>query len=97
MARLVRIIRASKLSSILKYFTSSESTEAVQQFLTKYAGVTRLFSILFVVILLNHFTACMWYFTAKIDNFGHDTWIYRYGFENEPKIRLYIICLYWSL
>jgi hypothetical protein len=39
----------------------------------------------------------MWYFTAKLDNFSPDTWIYRYELENEPKSRLYIVCLYWAL
>lgn len=28
-------------------------------------------------LLLTHLFACLWFFAAKIDDFGPDTWVYR--------------------
>ena len=97
MARLSRIIRASKIGKILKYFTSEENMESISALLAKYQGITRLASALFVVLILCHFTACMWYFSAKLSEFGPDTWIVRYGLEDETVWRKYLFGLYWAL
>jgi uncharacterized protein (UPF0147 family) len=39
----------------------------------------------------------MWYFSAKIEQFSVDTWVFRYGLENEPASRLYLIGLYFAI
>ena len=97
MARLTRIMRASKIAGLLKHFGSAEEAEKLRNFLARYAGVTRIGSAIFMVLLLSHFTACMWYFTAKIEDFHYDTWVWRYGMENEPNNRLYLMGLYFAI
>lgn len=97
MARLTRIMRASKIAGLLKSLGSGEMAEKIQSFITKYAGVTRIGSAVVIVMLLSHFTACMWYFTAKIENFSYDTWVWRYGVENDPKSYLYLMGLYFAI
>lgn len=44
-----------------------------------YNGITRLFGAVFTILILGHFTACMWYFIAKLDSIGPDTWVVRQG------------------
>lgn len=97
MARLTRIMRASKIAGLLKHFGSAEEAEKIREFLARYAGVTRIGSAIFIVLLLSHFTACMWFFTAKLENFNYDTWVWRYGMENEPNFRLYLMGLYYAI
>jgi hypothetical protein len=97
MARLSRIFRVSKIVGIAKYFAGSESMEKVQNFLKMYQGITRLIGAVFIVLLLAHFTACMWYFSAKLDNFNPDTWVMRYGYQDESSGELYLICLYFAI
>lgn len=97
MARLTRIFRASKIINVMKHISTSESMESFVNFLKMYAGVTRLITAIFVVLLITHFTACMWYYSARLDDFNPDTWIVRYNFQNDSKSKQYISALYWSL
>jgi hypothetical protein len=44
-----------------------------------------------------HLAACFWYFTAKLDGFNPDTWVARYGLENDSDADLYMTAFYWAL
>ena len=96
MARLARIARATKIFGVFKYFTDSETMDSILTFLNRYQSVTRLFGTLFIVFLLSHFTACMWYYTAKLDNFNPDTWVVRGGYRDETDGTLYLISFYFA-
>ena len=96
MARLSRIARATKIFGVFKYFTDSDTMESILAFLNRYQSVTRLFGTLFIVFLLSHLTACMWYFSARLDDFGPDTWVVRYGYQNEPDETLYLTSFYFA-
>ena len=52
------------------------------KFVKSNDGVTRLFTAMYIIVIMAHFTACMWYFIAKIDGFGPDTWVVRHGFQD---------------
>lgn len=67
MARLTRMFRASKILKILRFMTTSDSMQRLTNLIRTYNGITRLAGAMFIVIILAHFTACMWYFIAKID------------------------------
>lgn len=97
MARLTRIMRASKIANILKHFSSSTTMESFVEFFKTYSGITRLFTAINIVLLITHFTACMWYYSARLDDFGPDTWVARADLVNEPKSQLYLTSLYWAL
>jgi hyperpolarization activated cyclic nucleotide-gated potassium channel 1 len=97
MTRLTRIVRASKLVNIMKHFSNSETMQSLISFLKMYSGVTRLITAVFVVLLILHFTACMWYYSARLDDFNPDTWIFRKNLQDESKGMLYITSLYWAL
>lgn len=70
--------------------------DEILNFLNRYKSVTSLFRTLFIVFLLSHFTACMWYFTARMDDFSPDCWVVRYGYENEDDGTLYLISFYFA-
>mmetsp|Transcript_28857 Transcript_28857/g.51417 ORF Transcript_28857/g.51417 Transcript_28857/m.51417 type:complete len:601 (+) Transcript_28857:635-2437(+) len=97
MARLSRIFRASKLINIMKYCSTSSTMEAVVDFFKNNSGITRLLSAMNVVLLITHFTACMWYYSARLDDFSPDTWVVRAGLVNDSKSKLYLTSLYWAL
>jgi CRP-like cAMP-binding protein len=97
MARLTRIVRASKIINIMKHFTNSPTMESFVNFLKTYSGVTRLITAVLVVLLVTHFTACMWYYSARLDDFSPDTWIVRFNLQDKDKSRLYTTALYWAL
>ena len=33
--------------------------------------------LLYITLLMAHFTACMWYFVARLEGFGPDSWVVR--------------------
>ena len=50
-----------------------------------------------MVIVLTHFVACIWYFSSKLDDFGPDTWVVRYGLQDKTKGELYFYSYYWAI
>jgi hypothetical protein len=97
MARLMRIMRAAKLGNLNKGLQTSESMEKIRNFFVKYGSVTRLMRSMFIVLIMAHFIACMWYFSAKLDNFEPDTWVVRNELQDKDNGTLYMFSLYWSI
>lgn len=79
-SKLSRIFRASKILKVVKSVSSSERMERILKLIKTYEGITRLISIIFLVFVLIHFTACIWYFTAKLEGLSYETWVVRHGF-----------------
>jgi hypothetical protein len=97
LARLIKIFRATKFVGISRTFRASSRVNMVIRFCKFNKGLVRLLTFGFVVLILSHFAACLWYYTARLDEFGHDTWVVRYGMMDEPQERLYLASLYWAL
>ncbi len=49
------------------------------------------------MLICLHLAACFWYFTAKLDGFGPDTWVVRYDYRNSSDADLYMTAFYWAL
>lgn len=92
LSRAIRILRASKINKIIKILGETDTFS----FLNTHQGITRLVGGLFFVLLLAHFTACIWLFSAKIDNFGPDTWVTRNNRQDASNSVLYLCSLYFS-
>ena len=43
------------------------------------AAILRMFAAIFTGLMLTHVFACLWFLTAKFDNFGPESWITRKG------------------
>ena len=95
-SKVARVLRASKLTKVLNHLLELEGMERVLKLLRSYSSVARLVTTGGVILLLAHFSACMWYFTARLDGFGPDTWVVRLGFVDASKGRLYLAALYWA-
>ena len=55
-----------------------------------------MFSVSISVLFLVHLMACLWYLTAKIEDFSPDTWVVRDNINNASNIELYITSIYWT-
>ena len=91
-----RVFRASKLLAIAKHVAALPWAQKLLNFLRTYHGVTRMLLAGFVTLVMGHFVACMWYFSARMDEFGPDTWVVRKGFVDASKGELYLASLYWT-
>ena len=94
--KVTRVFRASKLFKLLKNFTTAKWLESSLKVLKEYEGVARLLALSFFILIMAHITACMWVFTAKLDDFAPDTWVVRNDLANHSKGHLYLVSLYWA-
>jgi len=53
--------------------------QRLQDFFQINAGLMRLIQFVITYFVCVHLVGCLWYFSAKISNFGPDTWVVRYG------------------
>lgn len=61
------------------------------------SGYERLIIFVLMMLMFTHFMGCMWMFLARLDEFGPDTWISRYGYIDEQLWDLYLISVYYIL
>ena len=73
--RLYRLIRIARLVKFIKKAKNLKIIEYLQDFFQLNAGSTKLVKFVFTVSICVHITGCMWYFIAKIQDFGPDTWV----------------------
>lgn len=93
--KFVRLIRGTKLIRLLRHFTRSENMQKLAELMD--SGITRLISTMYMVLLLVHLTACIWYLSAKLSNFSPDTWVVRKGIQDSEAFVLYMNSFYWAI
>lgn len=71
--------------------------ESISNFKEKGAALFELFCLVYYVILISHFCACMWSYLAKMEMYyGYEhTWMHEYGIEHADWGRKYIFSIYW--
>ena len=47
-------------------------------------------------MLLTHISACLWFLTAKFNNFSPDTWVAREDLLDREPIELYAWAMHWA-
>ena len=72
----------------------------------------RLITLLFSVSILIHLMGCLWYYEAKMDDFGPDTWVFRFKYskdyflkniknrnnmQDNSNLSLYMASIYFAL
>jgi len=106
LGRIIRLPKIYRLIRMTKFLKNSNTNKnksnrgMAKLFLEKLklkANLERLFYFLLVFLVLTHFSACIWYFIAKLDNFNPDTWVKRLGYSDHSYFDLYIISIYWFL
>mmetsp|Transcript_11318 Transcript_11318/g.22262 ORF Transcript_11318/g.22262 Transcript_11318/m.22262 type:complete len:691 (-) Transcript_11318:114-2186(-) len=100
LVRLPRLYRLMRITRVMKVFSGSNQSELVEKFheaiRIKHSFMRLLKSFISVLVCL-HIIACFWYFAAKINDFGPNTWVYRYGYLDSSQSTLYVACFYWAL
>ena len=94
--RLYKLMRLSRLLKMLNSSTKSAFLLKIQDFLSIRNSVSRFLKGILTVTIAVHVFSCMWYFSAKIENFSPDTWVVRYNYQDSDTQTLYITCLYWA-
>lgn len=81
--RMPRLHRLLKMTKIFKVFTSMTKFNTIlfkfYEFIQINAGLMKLFQFVGTAIVCVHVASCFWFLTAKLDDFGPDTWVTRAG------------------
>ena len=95
--KLSKLFRALKAKQLLRFFATSSSMQRCIELTKRYDGMTRLLSAFNLVAILCHLMACMWFFSAKMEDLGPETWVYRAGLQDEGDFTLYLTSFYWAI
>jgi CRP-like cAMP-binding protein len=95
--RLARVLKVIQKFEVIKRFKSNWMMVALSRNLRSYGGIGRLTGLLFFVLSMTHFMACMWYYVARINNFDYNTWVSRFEFQDESNSIIYMRCLYFAV
>lgn len=98
--RLKNFPRLFRLSKLLVYFKDNENfpfLDNIYYFFSLSTSIIKFLNTFFTILISLHIISCLWYFTAKFDDFGPDTWIYRHNLFDLSTYEYYIHSLYWAL
>ena len=103
--RLVRVMRLPRLYKLLRLarmiktakVSNSDFVEKMQDYLNINSRLYKLLRFLLLVAACVHLMGCLWYFSSKIDAGSVDSWVIRYGFQDEDNFTLYLRSIYWAV
>ena len=49
-------------------------------------GVAQLIKVFVLVLFANHIMACIWFYSARLNNFDPDTWVFRFNYVDADSI-----------
>lgn len=82
---------------MLKLFRSNSSFQRIFDAIKMNAGVMRMISVTISVFFLVHLVGCLWFLSAKLDDFNPDTWVVRLNYLDQSPETQYLASLYWAL
>jgi hypothetical protein len=86
--RMLKMVKRGNVNRLTKFFLEK---------LKVNSNIERLIYFVAIFILLNHMSACIWYFVAKLQDLDPDCWVVRLGYQDAPNYEVYIISFYWTL
>jgi hyperpolarization activated cyclic nucleotide-gated potassium channel 1 len=95
--RIKTVPRLFRLSRVFKILKSLERLESIDFFMAISQRAWRLFRVLFGLILAIHICACLWHYSAKIQEFDAQTWVRRCNLTDMPAEERYLASVYWAL
>lgn len=98
--RLKNLPRLFRLSKLLIYFKDNKDfpvLDNIYYFFSFSTSIVKFLNTVFTILISLHIISCLWYLTAKIDDFGPDTWIYRNNLLDLSAFESYVYSVYWAL
>jgi len=98
LARLPRLYRLTRIARLLKMWRAGKAAECLektQDYLSIKHSAMKLLSFFCSVFVCVHIMACLWVFTAKLED-QPETWLVQKGFQDGSTLSLYIAAVYWA-
>lgn len=88
---LFKIRHTSNVENALK------SSQMLKNLMFMRSGIWKIFNFLFVLCLALHFSSCLFFLSAQLNEFDHNTWVLRYGYKDKLSSEQYLASFYWSI
>jgi hypothetical protein len=98
--KLYRLLKLTKLLRMSKIAKKGNVNRIAKFFLEKFkvnTNIERLIYFILSFLLLNHLSACIWFFVAKLEDLSPDSWVTRLGYIDSSNFEIYVISFYWTL
>lgn len=95
--RLAKLLRLSRLLKVLKSNSRNSFMSKVEDKFNIKTSVMRLFQGFMTAILLVHLMACLWFYSAKYQDFDVNTWVVRFGYIDMSIGSLYLRSIYFIM
>ena len=89
-----KLLRLSRLIKIAKNLSALQDLDFV---ISMNQRILRFVKVVLGVILCVHVISCMWFLTARMDNFTPETWVVRFGYLDQSVWVQYQASAYWAL
>lgn len=92
-----KLLKVSRLFKIIKSYKKYDIFSRIADLLNINKRIEKLVSFVISVFVGIHLMGCFWYLVAKYEGLGPDTWVVRYGIQDESNSTLYISSIYWAM
>jgi hypothetical protein len=94
------MVKIFKLKRIISYAQANKNVQKCWKYffgkLKINAAITRMIMCSIIVILITHVFACLWFLTAKFNDFHPDTWVARLGLQDSDPGIQYLYSMHWA-
>lgn len=100
LSRLPRLYRLMRLTRIFKFVKQYRNHQTIEKLLEAVCGkgsVIRLMAFFLMVTICVHLMSCLWFFVARLEGLGPQTWVSDRGLRDSPTTDLYIASLFWTI
>lgn len=88
--RIIRLLRLRKLRTIMQNIQDHIQSEYLQIMMTLAKNV-------FLILTINHFVACLWYWVGSQKITGYQSWVTVDDYDKGDWVYSYFTALHWSL
>ena len=101
LARLPRLYRLVRLIRLIRLLKMGDSFKKLFNSLHINQGIAKLVGVIFIILFLNHFVACLWYWLAEFlqptdGQEDNDYWVVRQELEDDTDGMKYVVAIYWA-
>ena len=97
--RLPRLYRMAKIVRLFKFVKLAKKSKFIQRIaraLKMNAAILRMIQGMVTAVGVTHIFACFWFLTAKFQDLGPGTWVYRLDIHNSSPGVQYMWSLHWA-
>ena len=95
--RMYKLFRVVRILKAFRHYKDNKLLEKCQDCLQLNSRLYKLLKFLCSVLLCVHIAGCFWFFSARLYDYEPDTWVTRYGYQDEDNWTKYLASIYWAV